>query len=335
VLADAWKKGARFDSWNELFKFSVWEEAFRANELNFRDFLSAIDQRAVLPWDHIQTGIKKSHLQEEMAKALNQEMTPNCMEKECDSCHGCTLWPLLKKEFSVEDAHSQEEEITFFGERTEEIIRYRLYYSKLGRIRYVSHLDLASMIQRTFRRAAVSVDHSKGYHPKMLMSYLPALPLGMGGAAEVLEFKSHHRLPNFESIDRLNGASPTGLNFQRLERINPDTPVLSEILDSFVYSLDLTSSVVKEALSKFRMNKDRPALSDSEILGLMIAEYRSLSPDRESIDMEVDDEQAKLFISVKYSPHKMVRPQDVVREITGLAYPAFDIVREKAIFKSD
>jgi len=334
VLEDAWRKGVRFDSWNELFKFSVWEDAFQANELDYRDFLSAIDQRAVLPWDHIQTGIKKSHLQEEMAKALKQEMTPNCMEKECDSCQGCTLWPLLTKKFSAQDAHPQGEQSPLFGEETEEIIRYRLYYSKLERIRYISHLDLANMIQRTFRRACVSVEYSKGYHPKMLISYLPALPLGMGGILEVLEFKSHYSWSKTEFIDRLNEVSPSGLEFQGLERINLDKPGLSETLDSQVYSLDLKSSVVTEALNEFRVTNDKPALSDSETIRLMITEYHPLSPEMESIDMEVDGEQAKLFISIKYSPHKMARPQDVVSEMTGLMHPTFDMVREKVIFKS-
>ncbi|MFC2163910.1 TIGR03960 family B12-binding radical SAM protein [Acidobacteriota bacterium] len=333
VLKDAWKKGARFDSWNELFKFSVWQDAFQTNELNYRNFLSAIDQKAVLPWDHIQTGIKKSHFQEEMSKALEQKMTLNCLERECDSCQGCILSPLLIKEFSAGDTPLLKDESTLVGEKTEDTNRYRLYYSKLGKIRYISHLDLVNMIQRTFRRAGVSVEYSQGYHPKMLMSYLPALPLGMGGASEVLAFKSHHALPNIETIDRLNRASPSGLEFHRLEWIDPDVPVLSETLDSFVYSLDLTSSVVKNALIEFRRSKDLSTKSDPETMRLMIEEYRPLSQDMESVDMDVDEEQARLFISVKYSPHKMARPQDIVKEITGLAYPTFDMTRECATFK--
>jgi len=335
VLADAWRKGARFDSWDEHFKFSVWQEAFRDNALDYRDFLSAIDKRSVLPWDHIETGIKKSHMLEELAKALKGEITPNCMEQDCDSCHGCTLWPLVIKDFSDKDVLFGNDRISVFGERTEEVIRYRLYYSKMGRVRYVSHLDLVSMIQRTFRRGNVAVEYSQGYHPKMLMSFLPALPLGMGGALEVLEFKSRYTMPSIDFVERLNGASPPGLEFHRLERISPNKPGLSEALDSLVYSLDLKSPAVKETLNTYRTNRGSNALSDSETIRLMIAECRALSSELEPVDMKMDDVQEKLFISLKYSPRKMPRPQDVIAKITGLTHPAFDMTREKAVFKSD
>jgi radical SAM family uncharacterized protein/radical SAM-linked protein len=335
VLERAWRRGARFDSWGETFEFSVWQEAFQASELDCRDFLSDIDQRAVLPWDHIETGIKKSYLLEEMTKARQQKITPNCMERECESCQGCTLWPLLEKEHIAEMAVAKGERIAPLGEKTDNLIRYRLYYAKLGRARYISHLDLANMIQRTFRRAGLPVEHSKGFHPKMLMSYLPALPLGMEGASEVLDLKSCYVLPRNEALERLNRASPSGLKFHRIERIDSDKPALSESLDSLVYALDLKSASTKEAISQFRRNDKRQILSDSDAVRLMLAEYQSSQPDDESLTLDVDDEQAKLVISIKYASQKMPRAQDVVREITGLEHPAFDMTREGVIFKSE
>jgi radical SAM-linked protein len=335
VLEEAWRKGARFDSWGEIFRFSVWQKAFQVNELDCRDYLSAIDQRAVLPWDHIETGIRKSYLQEEMARALQMERTPNCLESECQSCQGCTLWPLLAKQHPAEDVQPKGGLNPLIGEMTEDIIRYRLCYSKLEKARFVSHLDLVNMIQRTFRRAGIPVAHSKGYHPKMLMSYLPALPLGMEGASEWLDFKSHYTLPETEVIERLNSAAPSGLEFHRIERIDLDKPALSESLDLLIYSLDTKSASVKEALSQFRENRNKPALSDPETMRLMLAENQSVLSDSESMEISFDDEQEKLVISMKFSPRKMPRPQDVVKAITGLEYPSFDITRERVTFKTN
>jgi len=334
VLRDAWKNGARFDSWGEIFRFAVWEKAFQANKLDYSVYLSSIDPRSVLPWDHIKTGIKKAYLQAEMAKALKQQKTPNCIEKECDSCQGCTLWPLFIKEYGTKDMPSQGKLIDEFGEKTERINRYRLFYSKLGKSRYISHLDMSSTIKRIFRRAGVSVDHSKGYHPKMLITYLPALPLGMGGNSEVLEFKTHFIFPEREFIDRLNAVSPSGLEFCRLLKIEPEEPVLAEALDSMVYSLDLKSLVVKQALRAFRAAEGRPGLSDLQSMRLMIAARIPSVLDGETMDLEIDENQEKLFVSIKYSPHKTNRPQDVIKDITGMRHPSFDMVREEVVFKS-
>jgi len=55
-------------------------------------------------------------------------------------------------------------------------IRFR--YSKTGRAKYISHLDLMSTLQRSFRRAGVDLKYSEGFNPHPYMSV--ALPLSVG-----------------------------------------------------------------------------------------------------------------------------------------------------------
>ena len=81
---------------------------------------------------------------------------------------------------------------------------------------------------------------------------------------------------------------------------------LSESLDSLIYSLDMNSVSVKKALSQFREQRSKPALSDAETMRLMLAENQSMLSDNESIETSFDDEQAKLVISVKFSGGKLI-----------------------------
>ncbi len=86
VIEYAWKNGCTFDSWDDKFKYDVWMEAFE--KLNINTEFYANRRRSydeILPWDHINSGIKKSFLIEESEKAKKAETSQNCREK----CNGC------------------------------------------------------------------------------------------------------------------------------------------------------------------------------------------------------------------------------------------------------
>jgi radical SAM family uncharacterized protein len=71
AIFTAWANGAVMDSWSEFFDFRRWEEAFKVNgmdieQLAYRSF--AVDDD--LPWDHIDCGVSKDHLKNELADSF-------------------------------------------------------------------------------------------------------------------------------------------------------------------------------------------------------------------------------------------------------------------------
>ena len=56
--------------------------------------------------------------------------------------------------------------------------KFRFRYSKEGKAKYISHLDLISTMQRSFRRAGINLKYSEGFNPHPYMSV--ALPLSVG-----------------------------------------------------------------------------------------------------------------------------------------------------------
>lgn len=86
VMEEAWKRGFHFDGWSDCFSMEKWMEIFQ--NLGIDPAFYANRRRSfdeVLPWDHLDYGIKKSFLIEECKKAYAAATTPNCREK-CSAC---------------------------------------------------------------------------------------------------------------------------------------------------------------------------------------------------------------------------------------------------------
>ena len=86
VVEYAWRHGCKFDSWDDSFLFDVWLEAFEKCGVDPLFYTSRKrDYEEVLPWDHLDYGIRKQFLINESKKAYANETTPHCRIK----CAGC------------------------------------------------------------------------------------------------------------------------------------------------------------------------------------------------------------------------------------------------------
>ena len=332
VLFQSWKNGARLDSWNDLFNFRLWERAFESENIDYGLYLGDLDRDAVLPWDHIDTGIKKSHLLQELDKALKEEGTLSCLENKCSLCQGCTLSSLLERKFQ-EQIKISPVPCSFFGKKTQNIFRYRAIYSKHKTARFISHIDLNNIIQRTFRRAGISVVHSEGFHPKMAISFLPALPLGMEGKAEIIEFKSLYLYEEDEFISHVNKFIPSGVRFLGLNRLKKSKPRLNEEIKTLVYSVDLKSRAIKEGLELICEEKNIFSDDDYKKVEKIVDDFLAENKNEFIEGIFLDRKRKKLFLYLKHSPHKSVRSQEIIENIFKIKNPVFTMAREKVLFR--
>src|SRR3954454_21461457 len=65
--------------------------------------------------------------------------------------------------------------------------RIRIRFAKRGRLRFLSHRDVARSVERAVRRAAIPVAHSHGFSPHPKLSWIGAAPTGAASEAEYLE----------------------------------------------------------------------------------------------------------------------------------------------------
>ena len=86
VLEEAFRSGCKFDGWNNCFDIVKWMRAFEKCSLDpsfYANRKRSFDE--ILPWDHIDYGIKKEFFISECKKAYENQTTPNCREK-CSAC---------------------------------------------------------------------------------------------------------------------------------------------------------------------------------------------------------------------------------------------------------
>ena len=90
--------------------------------------------------------------------------------------------------------------------------KLRLRYSKTGRAKYISHLDLMATMKRTLLRAGVRLKYSEGFNPHPYMSVALPLPVGAASVCELMDFGTEERLLPDGIPEILNAVLPEGLD---------------------------------------------------------------------------------------------------------------------------
>jgi radical SAM-linked protein len=90
--------------------------------------------------------------------------------------------------------------------------RVRLRFAKRGRLRFLSHRDVARSFERAVRRAAVPVAHSHGFSPHPRLSWVGAAPTGAASEAEYVEIGLTRVMDPDELAAAIDAALPAGLD---------------------------------------------------------------------------------------------------------------------------
>ena len=92
-----------------------------------------------------------------------------------------------------------------------QITRIRVRYAKGVSLRFIGHLDLQRLWERTLRRSRLPIRYSQGYHPRARLNLASALPLGFVSNEELLDFWMDEPQPIEEIQSRLMASAPAGL----------------------------------------------------------------------------------------------------------------------------
>jgi radical SAM-linked protein len=109
---------------------------------------------------------------------------------------------------------------------------YRLRYTKMGQVALQGQLDVVRMLPRIFRRADIELCYSEGFHPKPVISYGPALALGVSSIAELAEVRLSRVMPADDLLERLLEVAPEGLQILALRQLASGEKKLSKCLDA-------------------------------------------------------------------------------------------------------
>lgn len=87
----------------------------------------------------------------------------------------------------------------------------RIMFSKTGRAKYVSHLDLVRAMTRAVRRANIPLWYTEGFNRHPYLTFAAPLSLGYEGLRETMDIRMAEDFPYNELVKRLNDVLPEGL----------------------------------------------------------------------------------------------------------------------------
>ena len=115
--------------------------------------------------------------------------------------------------------------------------RIRVRFAKRGRLRFLSHRDVARSVERAVRRAGIPVAHSHGFSPHPRLSWIGAAPTGAASEAEYLEIGLTRPLAPADLAAALDAALPDGLDV--LAAAEAEGTPLAERIDASEWRIEL------------------------------------------------------------------------------------------------
>jgi len=252
VVRRAWELGAGMDSWFDNLDqaFAAWEQAIAEAglEWKYRQVLcgewnvmsgSSIDERLnyPLPWDHINTGIEKKWLKEDLQRALLSATVPDCSFDGCSHCgvcgtdfgHNIVVPPPPIPEFAGD-----------FVPNTTKAQRLRVWFGKQDDMALVGHLDLMTIFDRAVRRAGLPVSFSGGYNPQPRISIANALTLGATSSNEIVDFELTEEIDVDTFRNNLSSCLPKGIPIYDVVQVDVTSGSASQLLEAAEYLITVS-----------------------------------------------------------------------------------------------
>jgi radical SAM-linked protein len=101
-----------------------------------------------------------------------------------------------------------------------QVTRIRVHYAKGDSLRFIGHLDLQRLWERTLRRSALPLRYTQGYHPRARLNLASALPLGFTSDEELLDFWMDFPCSIEQIESSLKAAVPPGLSIQSIQVVD-------------------------------------------------------------------------------------------------------------------
>jgi len=91
----------------------------------------------------------------------------------------------------------------------------RFWFTKTGRLKFISHLDVNRTMYRLIKLAELPVLFSNGFNPRPQITFALPLSLGVESLCEVMDMKVDDSVTPEEAMRRLSAVMPEGMTVLR------------------------------------------------------------------------------------------------------------------------
>jgi radical SAM-linked protein len=282
LIEAAFRLGARFDAWSEHMDFRAWQIAIEETNFDVKDALRARDLDERLPWDHIDVMIPKTWFQEDWRRAEALEHAPDCRHSQCHRCGVIDVerdlcahmlrnaidgakdeghWTPKSKKKAIDPLSSAATTAPLGMRMTSKplkerepdpspIQRLRFRISRIGDVRYLSHLELAAAWIRALRRANAPLAYSQGFHQHPKVTFSTASPVGEESTGDFMDVVLSQTVDPEALFDKLISALPDGLGSLSVTEVPLRSPSLMSLVEGFTYTLTSKHANSEEVRSR-------------------------------------------------------------------------------------
>lgn len=197
---------------------------------------------------------------------------------------------------------------------------YRLKYSITGLARYISHLDMAQVFERSMRRAGLPLAFSEGFNPHPRFSFGSALAVGVSSTGEYLDVMLKNDLPPEIIKEKLNETLPQGFAVEKVIKIEGKGKSLMAIINRAIYQVELP-------MNEINITEEQLATAIEELLAkpeIKVARQtkkglkeKDIREGIFSVAGKVTDEKLIFTLLLATGSEMNVRPEEVVSLIAA------------------
>lgn len=210
--------------------------------------------------------------------------------------------------------------------------KLRFEITKGEEIRYISHLDYASAIERAIIRAKLPAGYSEGFNPHMKISFASALAVGVTSQAEYLDLELKEEIELTQGVKQLVATLPPGIRVKRAKYMVGKMPALMAIVNLATYDVVvpfLTGTefgAVEESVKRFNeatevlftrhTPKGRKEIEVKQYMDAPII----VNLQEQAVHMEID---------IKITPSGSIKPGEILEALVAMF--ELGVVRDSAL----
>lgn len=192
-------------------------------------------------------------------------------------------------------------------------------FEKVGKLRHLSHLEVARVFDRAVRRAAIPVDYTEGYHPRAKISLAPPLPVGAKGLRELCEIA----LATHESAGELGKALsrqlPAGLNLISAQVLfrGHRSPFADLARAEYNATIDLVgpsgeqlAAAVEQFLGAEQVMVERQTKRQVRQIDVRPHVYE--------LDLRWVDDTYHIYMNLGFGQENLVKPEEIIRVLARM-----------------
>ena len=190
-----------------------------------------------------------------------------------------------------------------------ESVTIRFRFKKVGRLQYVSHLDLVRTMHKIVVRSRLPLKYTEGFNPKPKMVFAAPLSIGTESLCEFLDLRLSERVDESAALKALNDNMTDEM--QAIEAYYPETKFTD--LRWLSYTVSLKTSVASDELCE-RINS---ALS-SDVIEIEKKTKSGIKPVNirpliKSADAFFDGEEIHIVCLLSADPSEFLNPEYLVK----------------------